>query len=124
MKFRTFLMVAAVIALVYGLLLLLFPAFMDSSYGTGPSAGEMLTDRMLGSTLLAWGLIFWFGRDLTGASARPIIIGSLVGEIALFVVALTGTLGGVMDATGWSLVAISLLFALGWAYFLFVAPPK
>ncbi len=124
MKFRTFLMIAAVVALVYALALLLVPGTMDASYGTGPSAGEMLTDRMFGSALLAWGLILWMARDFTGASARPIIIGSLVGEAVFFVVALTGTLGGVMNSTGWTAVVIALVFALGFAYYQFVAPPK
>ncbi len=124
MKYRTFLMIAAVVALVYALALLLVPGAMDTSYGTGPSAGEMLTDRMLGSVLLAWGLIFWMTRDMTGTSARPIIIASLVGEAVFFVVALIGTLSGVMNATGWTAVGVAFVFALGFAYFQFVAPPK
>ena len=124
MKFRTFLMIAAVVAILYALALLLVPGAMDTSYGTGPSAGEMLTDRMFGSALLGWGIIFWLSRDFTGANARPVIIGSLVGEAVFFVVALVGTLTGVMNATGWTAVVIGLVFTLAFAYFLFVAPPK
>ncbi len=124
MKYRTFLMIAAVVALAYALALLLVPGVMDSAYGTGPTAGEMLTDRMFGSALLAWGLIFWLTRDFTGANAAPIIIASLVGEAVFFVVALMGTLSGVMSGTGWTAVAVGLLFALGFAYYQFVAPPR
>ena len=117
-------MIAAVVAILYALALLLVPGAMDTSYGTGPSAGEMLTDRMFGSALLGWGIIFWLSRDFTGANARPVIIGSLVGEAVFFVVALVGTLTGVMNATGWTAVVIGLVFTLAFAYFLFVAPPK
>ncbi len=124
MKLRTFLMIAAVLAVLYAIGLILVPGVMDSAYGTGPSAGEMLTDRMLGSALLGWGLILWLARDFTGASARPIITASLIGEAVFFVVALMGMRGGVMNATGWSTVVIGFVFALGFAYFQFVAPPK
>ncbi len=124
MKFRTFLMIVAVVAVLYAIGLLLVPGVMDSTYGTAGSPGEMLSDRLYGSSLLAFAVLFWLARDFTGASARPIVIAGLVGEVVTFLVTLTGTLGGIMDATGWSVVVISLLLALGFAYFQFVAPPK
>lgn len=124
MKFRTFLMIVAVIAVVYAVGLILAPGFMDSTYGTGPTAGEMLTDQMLGSALLGWGLVAWLARDFTGASARPIIIAGLIAEAVGFVVALIATLNHVMNETGWMLVVLYLVFALGFAYYWFVAPPK
>ncbi len=124
MKLRTFLMIVAVVAVLYAIGLLLLPGVMDSAYGSGGSPGEMLSDRMFGSALLAFAVLFWLTRDFTGASARPIITAGLVGEAVFFLVALFGTLGGVMGATGWSAVLIGLVLALGFAYFQFVAPPK
>jgi uncharacterized membrane protein len=124
MKLKTFLMIVAVVAVLFAIGLILAPGFMDATYGTGATPGEMLTDRMFGSALLALGVIAWLARDLTGASVRPIITGSLIGEAVGFVVALMGTLSGVMNATGWTTVVIYLLFTLGFAYFQFVAPPK
>ncbi len=124
MKLRTFLMVVAVIGLIYALGLLLAPEFIDATYGAGTSASEILTDRFFGTELLTLGLITWMAKDLTGASVRPIITGSLIGSAVGFVVSLMGTLTGVMNATGWSAVVLYLLFALGFAYFQFMAPPK
>ncbi len=124
MNFKTFLTVVAVVAVLFALGLLLAPGFMDSTFGTGGTPGEMLSDRMYGSALLAFGVLFWLARDFTGASARPIIISGLVGEGVLFVVTLVAMLGGVMGATGWITVVISLLFALGFAYFQFMAQPR
>lgn len=123
MKLRTFLMIVAVVAVLYAIGLLLVPGVMDSAYGSGGSPGEMLSDRMFGSSLLAFGVLFWLTRDFTGASARPIITAGLVGEAVFFVVALIGTLGGVMGAAGWSAVLLGFVFALGFAYFQFMAPP-
>lgn len=124
MKLRTFLMIVAVIALVYSVGLLLMPVFMETSYGTETSASVVLSDRFFGATLLSLAVITWLAKDLTGASVRPIITGSLIGNAVGLVVSLMGTLGGVMNASGWSAVVIYLVFSLGFAYFQFMAPPK
>ena len=123
MKLSTFLTIVAVVAVLFGLGLLLAPGFMDSTFGTTGTPGEMLSDRMYGSALLAFAVLYWLARDVTGASARPILLSGLVGEGLLFLVMLMGMLGGVMDATGWITVVLSLLFALGFAYYQFMARP-
>ncbi len=123
MKLKTFFTVVAVVAVVFAIGLLFAPGLMDSAYGTSGTPGEVLTDRMFGSALLAFGVLYWLARDFTGAEARAVILAGLVGEVVLFIVSLNGMLDGVMDATGWSLVVISLLFTLGFGYFRFVARP-
>ena len=124
MKLRTFLTIAAVIALLYALGLILMPAFMATTYGLGTSASEILLGRFFGVEMLVVGLITWLAKDLTGTSVRPIIIGSLIGDIVGAFIALMATLKGVMNSVGWSAVAIYLLIALGFAYFQFKAPAK
>ena len=124
MKLRTFLIVAAIIALAYGLGLSLMPAFINTAYGLGTSTSEILLSRFFGAELVALGLVAWLSKDLTGASVRPIVIGSLVGDAIATIVALMGTLGGVMNSAGWSAVAINIILALGFAYFQFMAPAK
>ena len=124
MNLRTFLTIAAVVALVYALGLILMPAFMASTYGLGTSASEILLSRFFGVELLVLGLIVWLAKDLTGASVRPIITGNLIGNAVGTIIALMGTLGGVMNSVGWSAVAVYFLLALGFAYFQFMAPAK
>ena len=124
MKLRTFLIIAAVLALVYALGLILMPAFMNTTYGLGTSASEMLLARFFGVELLVLGLITWLAKDLTGASVRPIITGTMVGNAVGAIIALIGTLNGVMNSTGWSAFAIYFLLTLGFAYFQFMAPSK
>ncbi len=124
MKLGTFLIIASVLALGYGLGLLLVPAFMNMRYGLGTSSSELLLSRFFGSELLLLGLINWMSRDFTGASARPVVTASLLGNTIGAIVALIGTLGGVMNSAGWSAVGIYLLLALGFAYFQFIAPAK
>jgi len=124
MKLRTFLMIVAVVALLYGLGLLLLPTFMATTYGFGTSASEILLARFFGVAMLTLGLINWLAKDLTGASIKPIILGSLIGDAVGAIVALMGTLSGVMNAVGWSAFGIYLVFTLGFAYFQFMAPSK
>jgi hypothetical protein len=124
MNLRTFLTIAALVALVYALGLILMPAFMNSTYGLGTSASEILLSRFFGVELLVVGLIAWLAKDLTGASVRPIITGNLIGNAVGTIIALMGTLGGVMNSVGWSAVAIYFLLALGFAYFQFMVPAK
>ena len=124
MKLSTFLMIAAVVALVYALGLILMPAFMASTYGLGTGASEILLSRFFGVELLVLGLIVWLAKDLTGDSVRPIITGNLIGNAVGTIIALMGTLSGVMNSVGWSAVAVYFLLALGFAYFQFMAPAK
>ncbi len=124
MNLRTFLTIAAVVALGFAFGLILMPAFMATTYGFGTSASEILLARFFGTELLVLGVINWLAKDSTGASARPIITGSLIGNTVGAVIALMGVLGGVMNSVGWSAVAVYVLLGLGFAYFQFMAPAK
>ena len=124
MNRHTFLMIASILALGYAAGLILMPAFMNSTYGFGSSTSEILLSRFFGVELLVIGVITWLAKDMPAASVGPIITGSLVGNAVGAVVALLGTLNGVMNAAGWSAVAIYLLLTLGFAYFQFMAPVK
>ena len=124
MNLRTFLVIAAVVALAFALGLILMPTFMAATYGFGTSASEILLARFFGTELLVVGLINWLAKDLTPANARHIITGSMIGNLVGAYFSLMGTLGGVMNAVGWSAFAIFLLIGLGFAYFQFMAPAK
>ena len=124
MSRRLFLSIAALLALGYAAGLILIPAFMNSTYGLGGSDPEILLSRFFGVELLALGLITWLAKDLTGAIVHPIITGSLIGNAVGAIIALMGTLSGVMNAAGWSAVAIYVFLTLGFAYFQFKAPVK
>jgi hypothetical protein len=124
MNLRIFLIIASILALVYAAGLILMPAFMNSTYGFGGSASEILLSRFFGVELLVLGLISWLAKDMTGSSVGPIITGNLIGNAVGTVVAFTGTISGVMNAAGWSAVAIYLLLTVGFAYFQFMAPVK
>jgi hypothetical protein len=124
MNRRIFLTISALLALGYAAGLILMPAFMNSTYGLGGSDSEILLSRFFGVELLVLGLITWLAKDSTGASVAPIIVGNLFGNAVGAIVALMGTLNGVMNSVGWSAVAIYVFLTLGFAYFQYMAPAK
>jgi hypothetical protein len=123
MNTRTVLTAAAVVALLFALGLILLPDFMGTLYGLGTSPVQALIARYFGTGLLAVGLINWFARDMDYAALRPILLGNLVSDAVGLLVSLMGTLGGVMNAMGWSSVVLYLLLILGFGYLYFMGQP-
>ena len=123
MKYRNLLVVNAVVALLYGIGLVLLPSTVLSLYGVTRGPAVNLASQLFGVELLHVGLICWFARKVSDSPAqRAIIIASLIGQVIGLIVALMGTLSGVFNAVGWSAVAIYLVLALGYAYLQFMKP--
>lgn len=120
MKFRTMLVINAVIALGYSLSSLLVPATLLSIYGITQGPAAILMSRFFGVALLAIGVLTLLARDITSNDARrAIIIALLISDAVGVLVTAQGTLSGVMSAVGWSAFGIYLLLGLGYAYLLF-----
>ena len=123
MKFSNLLLVNAVVALVYGVGLVLLPSTLLSMYGVTPGPAVNLASQLFGVELLHVGLICWFARNVSdGPAQRALILASLIGQAFGLIVALMGTLSGVFNTVGWSAVAIYLLLGLGYAYLQFQKP--
>jgi NAD/NADP transhydrogenase beta subunit len=123
MKLSNLLVINAIVALVYGISFVLVPATVLSLYGMtqGPSAA--LAGQFFGVALIAIGLLTWFARSVTDSDAqRAFILALLISDVIGVIVAVLGTVSGVMNAVGWSAVGIYLLLALGYAYFQFMKP--
>ncbi len=123
MKLSTLMVINAVVALAYALGMLLMPATLLSLYGMTSGSSEQLMAQFFGVGLVAIGLLTWFARNVTDAGTRrAIILALLVSHAIGVIVSVPGTLSGVMNAVGWSAVALYLLLGLGYAYFQFVKP--
>ena len=123
MKLTTLLSINAVVALAYALGLLLVPASLLKVYGLTSGPGERLMAQFFGVALVAVGLLTWLARNVADPSAqRAFILALLISDAVGLLVALLGTLSGVMNVVGWSAVAIYLLLGLGYAYFQFMKP--
>src|SRR6204780_2507105 len=102
---KRFFVVITVISVLNGILLLLAPGAVLASYGVEVTAGSMLGFRLLGLTLMEFGLINWFVRaSHDWIALRGLLIGGTGGYVLGLVVSLWATLTHVMNPAGWGLV--------------------
>jgi hypothetical protein len=123
MKLSNLLIVAAVIAAVFGVAFVVAPGPLAAIYGITLDRAGMLVGQLFGAVLIGFAVLNWFARDVTDPNARQaVVLANLTGDAVGFVVILIGQLGGIANALGWSNVAIYLLLALGFAYIQFMQP--
>src|SRR5512136_1740310 len=125
MKFSTVVIVNAIVALVYGIALVLLPGTVLSLYGVTPGPAVNLASQLIGVEMIHIGVICWLIRGVAdGAAQKALILGGLAGQVIAVIVSVMGTLSGVFSAMGWSAVAIYALLALGYAYLQFLKPGR
>jgi len=123
MKLSTLFTANAIVSAIFGLTFVSVPGTAMSFYGITLSPGGILIARLFGAVLLGVAVLTWSARNAGESEARKaIILSRFVCETLGFIVALLGQLAGVVNALGWSTVAIYLLFALGFGYFQFIKP--
>ena len=124
MKLGTFMAIAAVAALLFGLAFLLVPASLLSLYGITLDPSAQWVARYLGSAFLGIAALTWLGRAATsGPGLRAILVGDFVISITGLVVAVFDRLYGPGNLLVWATVVIYLLLSLGFGYFVFMKPP-
>jgi hypothetical protein len=125
MKLNMLMVVKAVVCLAFGVLLVVIPGLLMSLYGVTLDDGGMLMARLYGASLLGNLMLTWFSRNDPGSEAlRAAVLGLFVYDAVGLVVALIAMLSGVMNALGWSVVAIYLVFTVGYGYFQFAKPSE
>jgi hypothetical protein len=119
MTIRVFLSIIAVLGVVHGIAFIIASEQVSTSYGMTSTASSVLTARLFGGALVAWGAILWSAKSFRDESAvRAVLMATCVAEaISLFVV-IAGTVAGTMNAMGWVAVLIYLFGAVGCGYFL------
>lgn len=118
MKLKTFLTIAAVLAMAFGLVFLAAPARMLTQYGMIATPVSVILTRFLGATLADIGLVLFLARGVTEEPARSgIVWGSLIGAVLGLIVAIHGQRVGAVNRLGWSSVGIYAFLTLGYAYF-------
>lgn len=123
MRLSTLLLIAGLIALVFGLGFLLAPAPLLALYGIPANPAVILMARFFGAALVQLGLVFYLIRNVTDpVTSRGIVLGSFLGSLAGLVVALTGQFWGIVNSLGWSTVVIYGLLLVGYGSFVFGRP--
>ena len=121
MKFKTLMIIKAIVCLGFGPLLLFFPGWLLNLLGTtyGPGAGATLTAHAYGATLFGNLMLTWFTRESGESIARKaIIIHLFVYDAIALVATLILQLTGGLNALGWGIVFVYFFFTVGFGYFL------
>jgi hypothetical protein len=119
MKFKTLMIIKAVVCLGFGPLLLFVPGPLLTLLGSSFGPGAAITAREYGAALLGNLMLTWFARNAEESVARrAIVLDLFVYDAIAFVAMLLIQLSGGLNLLGWGIVAIYLFFTLGFGYFL------
>ena len=120
MKFKTLMIVKAIVCLGFGPILLFFPGQLLNLLDTYFCTGAALTARVYGATLFGNLFLTWLARNSEDCIARRAIIWHLFIYDAIALVAtLIIQLSGALNILGWGIIAVYLFFTIGFGYFLF-----
>ena len=119
MKLKTLLIIKALVCLCLGIPILLVPSFMYSIFGATLAAGGVFAAREYGASMIGNLMLTWFARNSQESDARwAIILALFVYDAIGFVVTLIAIISGALNPLAWLIVALYLLLALGFGYFL------
>ena len=118
MKLNIFLMIATVVAGVFGIAFLIVPAELVAFYGPRLNPAGIVVGRIAGSTILAFAIVYWGARNGKGAEAlKAVLVAACISNGLDALIMLHATWTGIVNAMGWSAVVINGLLAAGFAYF-------
>ena len=113
MKLKTLNIITATVCLAFGIGFILVPAQVVSMFGVTADEPMKHIEQLYGTSLIA----------LADSESRRAIVLSLFVYFALAaVMAFIYQLKGIANSLGWSIVALHVLLALGYGYFLFAKP--
>ncbi len=112
--------ITSIISLVFGLAFVFFPEKLFELYGDTVNEPMKYIGQLFGAAFLAIAVLTWSARNSPDNEARKAIALALfIGHGFGFVVALIGQLGNVVNALGWTTVALYFLISIGFGYFRF-----
>lgn len=123
MSYRLMFIVNAVVLAIFGVLFMVMPEFVLAQFKSEVYVATIYVTRFLGAALLMGGLLLWFLLDVPAKKQKLITFLMLAYSIGGFAMSLIGmTSVGVLRANGWALLVLFGVFALVYAYMLFLQP--
>jgi hypothetical protein len=112
--------IKAIVALVLGVLLLVAPTFGFSLFGASITGDGTFPAQENGASMLGIVLLTWFARNAAESQAcRAIILDLFIYDAIGVVITIIAMVAGRFNLLGWGILAIYLLFSLGFGYFWF-----
>ena len=118
---KTFLIIAAIISLVFGVGMVILPYQVVSIYGTLLDVSGQFMARYFGAALLGLAVIFLqMGNSKSHESLmKTVLLGGLVYGVLLLIVSIWDVFAGTHNALVWLNVILGVFFGAGFGYFYF-----
>jgi len=125
MSYRLMFIVNSVVLAIVGVLFMVMPDFVLNQFKSEVYVATLYVARFMGGAFLMGGLLLWFLLDIPAKKQKVIATLLLASSIGGFVLSLLGmTSIGVLRTNGWILLIIFGVFALIYAYILFLQPKQ
>jgi hypothetical protein len=123
MNYRIMFALNSIVAFLFGLGFLFFPARALGLLGTETFVSTVLIARLFGTAMLGLGLVLWFAKDVTDVRVQNGMgIALLVSAVTGLVVTMLGTFAShaVIRTNGWAVMLVYLILGLGYGYLLYL----
>lgn len=117
MKVNTLMLVAAILAFIFGLGFIIAPVAAVGLYGNTVEGTGVFMTRFFGSALIGLAFVAWLNRS---APSRGVVLGFFVTTVLGLVVALYNIIAGPGNALLWVNLVVYLVLAAGFGYFGFL----
>jgi hypothetical protein len=111
----------AVVAVAFGLLLVVAPEVGLNQFAMTARVQEVFMARAIGAALVALGAVLWFVKDADDELQKKFSMGALAGSVVGIIVTIIGVVTS-MQGLGWLVIVVEVVFALGYAFVLFLQP--
>jgi len=123
MGYKILFILNALVVFALGAVLLVVPEMALGQFQTQMRVTEVVQARYLGAALLTLGLMLWFIKDVSDERLQKnFSVVGLVGAILAVIVTIIGITKGVLTINSWLPIVVEVVFALGYAFMLFLKP--
>ena len=120
LNLRTVFLINALVSFVLALGFLLGPEAMLKFFSLSTGNIEKLGAQLIGTALVAVGLLTWFAKDFADPAASSAVANSLFfSGLCGLVVTVLGMMSRVIRTNSWLIIVLYLLFIAGYGYLQF-----
>jgi hypothetical protein len=120
MKLSSFLVLATIVAAVFGLAFLVGPSQLVGLYGVKLTPATEVIGRIAGSVILGFAIVFWAARNENAAETfKAVLVAGFIANALDCLILLHATATGLLNGLGWLQVLINGALAAGFGYFAF-----
>ena len=122
MSYKLVFFLNAIVVLALGLVLLFAPTMVLGQFRMSARVPEVFLAQVVGAALASLGLLLWFSKDADVAAQKNLSMAALAGSVLGLIVTVIGVAKGTIVANGWIVIVVEVLFAMGYAFMLFLQP--